>query len=333
VGAKNEHPKAQLIIENPLLKSFSTRIANRVGKTTISELYHDLAEASLFIGHDSMVGHLASLTETTSLTISLGNVRPQETTPYHANAYNISPKTKCYPCFPSDACSYHQCHHDIPYQVVSSAIGQLIKKKELTTDWTKNSISDFHASSVNIYRGQIVDGKMRLTSLVDTYTEKADIYRTIYKIAWSFLISEQEEIVNFPKLNQGAHQELLKSLSGLRHLYELSDFGKRYSRYILEEIASSTPSIIKIKEYSKKIDEIDSLQKMVQKTSSELAPIIDYFTIRKANLHGDNIVTLTESSYAVFEESADLCRLVYELIESTVAEYKTTQKHNSLTSR
>ncbi len=333
VGAKNEHPKAQLIVENPLLKTFSNRILNKVGKTNILELYNDLSQATLFVGHDSMVGHLASLTDTLSLTISLGNVRPQETTPYHANAYNLSPKTKCYPCFPSDACSYHQCHHDIPYQVVSSAISQLIRKKELTTEWTKNSVSDFHASSVNIYRAQIIEGKMRLISLVDSYTEKSDIYRTIYKIAWSFLISEQEEVVGFPRLNQSAHQELLKSLSGLRHLYELSDFGKRYSRYILEEIASSTPSIIKIKEYSKKIDEIDSLQKMVQKTSPELGPVIDYFTIRKANLHGDNIVTLTESSYSVFEESADLCRLMYELIESTVAEYKTTQKQNSLTSR
>ena len=37
-------------------------------------------------------------------------------------------------------------------------------------------------------------------------------------------------------------------MSGLQHLFELSDFGKRYSRYILEEIASQTPSVNKIKE-------------------------------------------------------------------------------------
>jgi hypothetical protein len=111
-------------------------------------------------------------------------------------------------------------------------------------------------------------------------------------------------------------------MTGLQHLYELSEFGQKYSRFILEEISSATPSIAKIKEFSKKIDEIDHLQAMVQKTSPYLAPIIDYFTVRKGNLYGENIVKLTESSYYCFEENAHLSSVMYELIQNTIAEYK-----------
>jgi hypothetical protein len=329
VGAKNEVLKSNILLENPLLKTFSNRLINLTGKTSIEELYNELESSLLFVGHDSMVGHMAALTNTTSLTISLGNVRPFETTPYHANAYNLSPRTKCFPCFPSDKCSYFQCHHDIPYQVVNSAIKELLESRELGSEWVKKSISSFHLSSINLYRSSILDGAQRLTNIIENHQDSNEVFKTLYRIAWSFIISNQEEAFAFPKLNPTSHADLFAALKGLQHLYELSDFGKKYSRYILEEIGSSTPSVTKIKDFSKKIDEIDTLQKLVQKTSPQLAPIIDYFTVRKANLYGENIVKLTESSYMTFEECGDICRIMYELIENTISEYKNNNKTTS----
>ncbi len=322
VGAKNEVLKSQMITENPLLKTFGHRIQNLTGKTTLAELSMELKKAKLFVGHDSMVGHLAAINNTTSLTISLGSVRPYETTPYHSNAYNLAPRTKCFPCFPSDACSFNQCHHDIPYQVVSASIKQLLEHNEITPEWVKGTVSSFHISSVNFYRTQFQKGQMRLESLIDNHVDCADIFRSLYKIAWSFVLSDHEENIPFPKLTNNTHRELLDALTGLQHLYELSEFGKKYSRFILEEISSQTPSIARIKEYSKKIDEIDQLQSMVQKTSPNLAPIIDYFSVRKANLYGDSMVQLTESSYYAFEECASLCSILFELIENTISEHK-----------
>lgn len=322
VGAKNEVLKSQLITENPLLKTFTSRIQNLTGKTTLSELSNELKKAKLFVGHDSMVGHMAAITKTPTLTISLGSVRPQETTPYHENAYNLAPRTKCFPCFPTDACSFNQCHHDIPYQVVSSSIKQLLDKQEITNEWIKSSVSSFHISSVNFYKSRFSKGHMVLDSLIENHVDSPDIFRSLFKIAWSFVLNDTEENLPFPKLTPTTHRELLDAITGLQHLYELSEFGKKYSRYILEEISSQTPSIIKIKDYSKKIDEIDQLQAMVQKTSPNLAPIIDYFAVRKANLFGDNVVKLTESSYYAFEECASLCSILFELIENTISEHK-----------
>jgi ADP-heptose:LPS heptosyltransferase len=330
VGAKNEILKSQLITDNPLLKSFSHRIINLTGKTSLEELSKEVEHAKLFVGHDSMVGHMAALVGTTTLTISLGNVRPHETTPYHANAYNISPRTKCFPCFPTDTCAYFQCHHDIPYQVISTAVKELIEKNELSSDWAKKSLSNFHISSVNIFKGQMVGGHQRILNLIEGHSDTLEIFRTFYRMSWSFVISDQDENFPFPILNPTTHRDLLNGLTGLQHLFELAEFGKKYSRYILEEISSQTPSVTKIKEFSKKIDEIDQLQKMVEKTSPHLAPIIDYFTIRKGNLFGDNIVTLTESSYYVFEECAQICSILYELSENTISEFKNTYKSTSV---
>ena len=322
VGAKNEVLKSQMITENPLLKTFSHRIQNLTGKTTLAELFNELKKSKLFVGHDSMVGHLAALANTPTLTVSLGTVRPQETTPYHANAYNLAPRTKCFPCFPTDACSFNQCHHDIPYQVVSSAIKQLLDKGEITSDWMKSSVSSFHISSVNFYRARFNKGQMVLDSLIENHIDAPDIFRSLYKIAWSFVINGSEENLPFPVLTPNTHRDLLDALTGLQHLFELSEFGKKYSQYILEELTSQTPSIHKIKEYSKKIDEIDQLQGLVLKTSPNLAPIVDYFAIRKGNLIGDNVVTLTESSYYAFLECSNLCSALFELIENTISEHK-----------
>lgn len=324
VGAKDEVLKSQIITENPLLKTYSHRLQNLTGKTTIEELTKLVASSRLFVGHDSMVGHLAALSQTPTLTISLGNVRPHETTPYHAHAYNIAPRTKCFPCFPSDECAYTQCHHDIPYQLVSNLVKQILSGKSVDNEWMKNSNSSFHLSSVNLYRSRFQAGQMTLDNLIEGQVEVPDIFRTFYKITWSFVIGDHEDNFPFPKINPNGHRDLLDALTGLQHLFELSEFGQKYSRYILEEISSSTPSIAKIKEFSKKIDEIDHLQAMVQKTSPYLAPIIDYFTVRKGNLFGDNIVKLTESSYYCFEESAQITSIMYELIQNTIAEHKLT---------
>lgn len=324
VGAKNEMLKSHVITENPLLKPYAARLLNVTGKTSIEELSKVISQAKLFVGHDSMVGHLAALNNTPTLTISLGNVRPHETTPYQLNAYNLAPRTKCFPCFPSDSCAYTQCHHDIPYQLVSNIIKQLMTGSSIDAEWIKNANSSFHLSSVNFYRTRFHNGQLTLDSLISDQQDVADIFRTLYRVTWSFVMNNVEENFPFPKLTPSSHRDLLDAMTGLQHLFELSEFGQKYSRYILEEISSSTPSISKIKEYSKKIDEIDQLQAMVQKTSPYLAPIIDYFTVRKGNLFGENIVKLTESSYYCFEENAQLSSVMYELIQNTIAEYKIT---------
>lgn len=326
VGSKNEILRSQLICENPLLKTMSERLQNKVGKTTLEEVFTILQSAELFVGHDSMVGHLASVTETPSLTIALGSVRPHETTPYHEGAYTLAPKTKCFPCFPQDQCNFTQCHLDIPHQTVSLAINQLLKNGKITSQSLKEESSSFHLGSIHLFSSQFNSaGQQVLSDLVDGSHDAREVIRNLSRISFSFLLSQYEENLPFPKLNQNSHADLYNTLIGVQHLYELCDFGMKYSRYILEEISAETPSVVKIKEFSKKIDEVDQLQLLVKKTHPHLASIVDYLSLRKANLFGENIVQLTESSFLVYEEIHSAMKILYELIEKTIVEHKHIQ--------
>lgn len=330
VGSKDESLRSQLLCENPLLKTVSERIINKVGKTNLQEVYQLLKSSQLFVGHDSMVGHMASLTETPSLTIALGSVRPHETTPYQEKAYTLAPRTKCFPCFPQEKCDYNQCHMDIPHQTVSVAISQLIKNGKITSQSFKDETSSFHLGSVYLYASHFNDvGQQVLINLVDGTADAKEVIRNLNRICFSFLLAQNEENYPFPKLNQQSHADLYNCLMGVQHLFELCDFGMKYSRYILEEISSQTPSVVKIKDFSKKIDEVDHLQNLVKKTQPLLSPIIDYMALRKANLFGDNIVQLTESSFYVYEEAHSAMKILYELIERTIVEHKQIQ--NKLT--
>lgn len=326
VGSKQESLRSQLISENPLLKTVSDRLINKVGKTNLEEVYETLNSSQLFVGHDSMVGHLASLVEIPTLTISLGSVRPTETTPYHENAYNLAPKTKCFPCFPNEKCDFTQCHMDVPHQTVSVAINQLLKSGKITQQSFKDENSSFHLGSVHLYASSFNNfGQQVLTDLIEASSDSREIFRNLNRVCFSFLFSQFEENIPFPRLTNSSHQDLYNTLLGIQHLYELCEFGMKYSRYILEDISSPTPSMVKIKEFSKKIDEVDQLQALVKKTHPLLSPIIDYMALRKANLFGENVVQLTESSYYVYEEAHSSMKILYELVEKTIVEHKSTQ--------
>lgn len=323
VGDKNEQAAAEQIRTAPVLDPFVKRIRNEAGKMNLEGVSQLFTPETIFIGHDSMVGHLAALNRSRIITISLGTVRPSETTPYISGAYNIAPRSKCFPCFPQDNCDLHQCHADIPYQVVAGALGLLIKGEEVNAKTMVQATSLFHLSSVDIFKTEFSSADLLdIKSQLNHEPLLADVFRQVLRVTWLYSLGGVEENQNFPQLSSNGHKELLNRMAGLQYLFELCEFGKKYSRYILEEISSQVPSLGKIKDFSKKIDEIDSLQALVKKTHPQLAPIVDYFAVAKGNLSGENLVELTESSFVAFEDSRLVTSVVYDLLEKIVAEYK-----------
>ena len=127
VGSIAEKEKAYEIYNFEELQSFKSRIKVLISKDSIWIFKVLLKKADLFVGHDSMVGHLSSFNNIQCLTISLGTVRYIETNPYGEGNYNIIPKTKCFPCFPSSECDNFKCHLDIPTKIVASSITCLIE--------------------------------------------------------------------------------------------------------------------------------------------------------------------------------------------------------------
>lgn len=327
VGTESERAEAETIVNDPILAKFLNRIKNMAGKTSVKELYQEIKQSSLFVGHDSMAGHLAAICEIPSITISLGPVRPVETAPYHQGNYIFSPRLECFPCFPKEKCDFHQCHSDIPHQVVCSSIQQLIDHNEVTKEYLEKKNSHFHLNSTNIQQTTFSQsGILKLKNILEQHPSTDEIFRKFYRISWSYLLNETDEADSFSRLTAATHKELLRYMAGLTHLFDLASFGKKYSQYILEEISSSTPDIGKIKEFSTRIDEIDELQRTVKKGYPNLSPLIDFFATAKGNLSGTNIVQLTESSFLTYDNCANMTSVLYDLIEKTIAEYKLNSK-------
>ncbi|OUR93028.1 hypothetical protein A9Q84_21225 [Halobacteriovorax marinus] len=319
VGSDTDNESANKITNNPLLKTFNDRLENICGKYSINELKNLLDEESMFIGHDSMVSHLASLQNVPIITISLGTVRPYETTPYIEGVYNLSPKTKCFPCKPDTSCDFFQCHADIPYQVVNESLSIISKGIELTQENLKENLSHFHLNSTEIRKSEFNSaGLLTLNTVFKEDMTYNETLNSFYTLAWTYLFNEIVVNQDYPKISDKTHSLLAKDMQGLQQLYELSEFGKKYSRYILEEVSTETPDIQKIKEHSNKVDEIDRLCDIISETYPQLRPLINFGTISRANLHGENLVELTESSFYSFHDLSNATSIIYELCEKTL---------------
>lgn len=83
IGAPNESVLSQEIVNN----LSGSHIVDLVGKTKVSDLFAILQKADLLVGCDSAPIHMASLTDTPTLNISVGNVNFWETGPKASLAF------------------------------------------------------------------------------------------------------------------------------------------------------------------------------------------------------------------------------------------------------
>ncbi len=319
VGGKRDVEEAKNICHSPLIKPFSENLLNCVGIKTISEVYHILEKSKLFIGHDSMIGHLAALSQTPTLTISLGNVRPIETSPYSKNAFVLSPRIKCFPCHQKDPCDNFLCHDEINCQVVLSLV------RRIFSDDIFKDLSKFNFSGANFYKSSFSNtGKYRLLKISQQEEEAKEIFNRLYRIAWQCVLADEDEQHALPECSIEVLDRFVMLSQGLQHIFELCDFAQKYIGYILEEVQKDTPHINIIQQYSKKIDDIDRLLTVVSKTSPELTPLINYSIVEKTNLLGSNIIEISESALLSYEQLKTLSSVLYELVQKIIS-------HNELT--
>lgn len=321
VGERIHHLKSQLLIENPLLKQFTTRVENFTGKLSNKQFLDMIKPAKVFLTHQSKMSQLASFSTTPTILVSLGTSNHIETSPYNNNTYIVSPNIDCYPCAENKSCTTLECHHDIPYQAVVSLTQMLVKNGEITTKQIFEQITSFHLKSIAIEKSSITS-QQTLKRLDKGLNETNEAMRSIYNLAWSFVINDTEVKLDSLRLTEQSQRDFENAVGALEYFYELSEFGKKYSRYILEEMAAKSPSIESIKKYSNKIDEIDQFQKMIINRSRLLSPLIEYHSMRKAYLIGENIVDLTESSFFAFEEASQLSSVLFELMQMTLQQNK-----------
>ena len=324
VGAgESECEKAERILEAPILEKYKDRIESQVGKTGMSDLLNTLTHAELFVGHDSFVSHLASLAGIPILTLAVGTVRVHETAPYSPNAYIISPRTSCFPCFPEDGCDFYKCHADVPFQVVSNMVDLILSDQVVDAFSLNKSMTSFLMNSVDIFKTDFEkSGFLQLNKITNSKFSLKEIFMTFYRIAYLCFFDMPEEKAKIPELNRQTIKDMKEVMEGLEYIYELYQFGKKYSKNIIEEIGTEVPCMDKIKSYSSKIDEIEKLQDLLSVRYPVLRPMIDFFVVERKNVKGTNAVEISEESFYSYHGSSIFVSMMYELCEKTAWKYE-----------
>ncbi len=330
VGGKTDLDEISIIMDGVLLKKFQKRIHNHVGEINLEEVHNLLKNSDLLIAHDSMVSHLSSLTSIKTLIISLGNARYFETAPYKENVIIVSPKSSCYPCFPDEKCPFLACHADISYTSIIQISKLLLEKENFYHEDLKKQVSHFHLAGINLFQTAFTEvGHLVCHRIDDHYFSLKEIFRLAYSISFLFVLKDKDYKTSIPAINQEIYNSLITELRGLGHLYELCEFAKKYSQTILHEISKADSDLNKIKETSKKIDEIDHLQSLVTKTSQMSSLLVDYYNSQKAYAAGENIVQIAESTYIIYDEFSSHVQILYQILELIMSEFKAQHSKTS----
>lgn len=318
VGSPEEQTQSKSITENPLLGKFLARISNKVGKTSLKETSDVVKESDLFIGHDSMVGHLAAFHNVRTITVSLGNSRPWETTPYINNAITVYPATKCFPCFPTDDCDYFKCHNDVNFQLVADMANKVLSGSDEQI-LNKESLPPFvYDSTFATIAQKENNSPLNLRNIKNDFQNVDNSFRSFYFILWNFILSDKEVVTDHLQINEETASILVNYLSGIQYLFELTEFGKKYSKFILEEFAKPTPNIMEIKNFSNKIGEIEYLMETVKGNFKHLSPLINFSKLVRVNLPGNHVLEITKNCHYSFNETGHKASILFELINQTL---------------
>lgn len=326
VGAKEDLLEVERIMHSPSLSSIMGRITNRVGQNSIANTYELLMNSKLFIGHDSMVSHLASETLTPSIVLSLGSVRPHETSAYHENLINISPKNSCFPCKIATECELLPCHNSINYQTVSSIASGMMNQINIDKDFLQENLTAFQLDSVKIHKTQLTDNGLELKEISNNHHSAADVFKEYYKIIWQYYLREAEVESKIPDITPETAQKLSNYLDGTNYLYELYNFGVKYSNRLISECESTHPNTEIIKENISKLSEIDELCAVTKSTYPLLTDLIDFFYVNKANSPGDSILDISKHNLLTYYDASNLVAVLNDFIDKSVAPHITKQE-------
>lgn len=330
IGSNNDIGECEKILSHPELEKHTEQIVSLVGEKKIFELSEYYEDATLFIGHDSMGGHLASLHNIQTLTIGLGTTRAHETIPYGNLNYYLTPNMDCFPCTPRQSCETFECHKEISISTVSGCVDQLIHKGMIDFEKVEKNLNDEQKSRFNLWTSHIDENVgLRLSQINPFSTNLRNSFLKFYDILWNYQLLGFEIEGSFPKLSEVQYRTLLSLKQGLNSLFELGEFSQTYSGYLIRESSAETTNLNNIKEFFEKLNEIDEMLLTLKKSFPIFAPLIDSFFVSKNNLVTSGLKAQAEEIYVIGQEFCNQLKVVFDLVEMTIQNYQTNNKNMS----
>ena len=325
VGSKAEEDKAtQIINKLNLPKHSMERIYNLAGKTSLPDLSALLKECSLFVGHDSMTSHLAALNETQTLTVSIGTVRPVETMPYGPDHYTLSATKSCFPCFPVDPCEKYECHDDIDPRLVAILSEKLLTGLSIPEALDKDLEKFF--TQCKLYKTKAGQFSLKTQKVFPLQLSADEIFNDFLYQCWQFVLSDQEDLLDFPELNQEVCDDLVKLVEGLEYFYEVNGFSQSFCKTIVEEASSKNPNMTKVTEQSAKLRETESLTRSIKKQYPALSPILNYYSLQLKLNDGKTLLELAENSLLIYHQQNLYIGVIYDFTLKTIENFQSRNR-------
>ena len=328
VGSTEDMEEANRLNNAPSLLNIQKRIHIHCGDYKISDTYELLTNAKLFIGHDSMVSHLAAETLTPSVIISLGTVRPHETTPYSDKVINIIPKNDCFPCSLQKKCELLPCHSSINHQLVSTLGAQILKGEEVTGEFLKEKLTPFHLGSCLIYSTSFDENGLQYHDLLNDYKTARSVFMDYYKIIWQYYLRDCETNTTLPQISPITAKHLHQYLDGTNYLFEIYNFGSKYSNKLTSAVSSPKLDMNEVQEYITKLNEVDELSTVTKNSYPLLKGFVDYFYVNKANASGDNLVDISKSNLLNYYDASNLVAALSDFIEKSISPHSVVTSSN-----
>jgi hypothetical protein len=318
VGGHSDRDFVDLILKSKSLDNFKSQIRSFVGIYDIEQSHHLVANSNLLICHDSMVSHLAALSATPTIVLSLGTVRPDETTPYNQNVLNMASTRKCFPCNLNTQCELQPCHNDLSVQAIYKVTQMVIEGSPINEITIKESISPFEIDKIKIMTPSFENSSLDLIEISNTTDTITSYFKNIYNMVWNYYMRNEEKSIQSMNLSDDDTSRLITYSEGVQTLFELYGFGMKFSKTICEEKDKNKSSITKIQENVDRIAEIDKLINITKSTYPHLSPIIDFFSVIKANSIGTNIFDVAQDNLLAYYEAQCITQIIFDLIEQTM---------------
>ncbi len=312
LGSADEQAESLHFEKSEILQQFQSRIFVKTGGLTLQQSFEEIHSAALFIGHDSLCAHFAAITQTPSITLALGTVRPQETSPYSPDSYTFSPDISCFPCFPATPCELLPCHQKLKIGDIAQAASFLIQHK---TSWQLPN------SKTYLETGAFREGYYHTLKLDHNDPSSGQVVRDLYFLLWGLLLANKELELPPPELSKKSAQDLQSLLHFSEILYDSVQHGQRFASEMKNLALQSPLPLPKIQTLADKILEIDRLQQVIAQESPFLSTVVDFYYVKKRNTAAGELWKLALATESIFHEQAQAVQILYELVEKVLAHY------------
>ena len=300
---------------NKYQHSFEINIIPKDLKNVLQTIKPD----DFIIFQDVLFGHLGSLVNARTLWVATGSNDVVSLSPYHSESFVLTSSINCFPCNPQKDCQIFLCQNDINSRSLTSMI------KNISNNESKDNIYKSIETGMTLNTTTINNNNfLELENYTNFSISSDQAIQSIFQVIWSLQLFNLDLKKKTPRLNNDELKKITKYKSAVASLFSVYEFGKQYSKFILDEVNSETPNITNIKKFSSKIDEADLLANEIAHSFPSLSMFIYFNKTERAFMDGSNLVSMANNSLLSYHKSSVMSSALHELIDKILNDGKLT---------